>query len=111
MRLNSVPVFYVDGSIPVNRVLRISMTDIEWYSLLSKPQKRELETLQWELCEQGFGAKADFKMKTCWEEAARRMRQKYPNPDPDKQNTDSESQMKKRDPKPAKKEPELVDFS
>lgn len=94
------------------------MTDDEWFSLLSKPQKREMETLQWELCEQGFGDKSDFKMLTCWKEAARRLRQKYPNPDPDKQNADPSEAVtkvkpgkplkKKREPKPKKEVKRIV---
>lgn len=49
-------------------------TEREWWESLSKAQKRQIETLQWELSEQGFGVDTDFKMKACWNEAVRRLR-------------------------------------
>ena len=67
------------------------MTDNEWYDLLSKVQKREVLSLQMALNEQGFGKSDDFVMLSCWKEAVRQLRQKYPNPDPSMQNYDADT--------------------
>ena len=49
----------------------------EWWISLSSIEKREIENLQTELFEAGFGQDTPFWQKTCLDEAIKRMKAKW----------------------------------
>lgn len=56
---------------------KLKFSDNELMYELTKIEKNELYDLQRKLADEGFGKNSDFLMKTCWNEAMKRLRQKW----------------------------------